>query len=39
MADWADLLWWHTWWSFDPNGSVDDRHRTIRKLNPESKVF
>jgi hypothetical protein len=24
MTDWADLLWWHTWWSFDPNGSVHD---------------
>ena len=24
MTDWADLLWWRTWWSFDPNGSIHD---------------
>lgn len=24
MTDWAELLWWHTWWSFAPNGSVHD---------------
>ena len=22
--DWLDLLWWHTWWQYDPNGSVSD---------------
>ena len=24
MTDWADLLWCRTWWTFDPNGSVQD---------------
>ena len=22
--DWLDLLWWHTWWEYDPNGSLSD---------------
>ena len=22
--DWLDLLWWHTWREYDPNGSLSD---------------